>query len=459
MNIPQVYLVEPYNAYSPKQKKKHWHQVVEEEALMARIMAEQQIALATQQQALLEASSKTLPPNSPDTSTPTVVGIPAAGGGGMPVYAYFAQGGEVVEFSGTPVSGAAPLTVQFTNLTPTPQFDSYTWNFGDAATSNDVNPVHVYQTSSATFDVSLTASHDKGDTFASKLAYISSSIPVVTAAFTFITTSKVAPFSASFTNTTQNTSQTPTTNYLWKFQYDNGTTASFTTTNASTRVDTGSFTASLQATGSYGIASKATTMFVAPAPTFTVTDTYVTYSNASPMGVTFLAPTITNTGHGIVSGMWHSGELKEDLTEWVQDPYNSYAGYSNTYVSRSYTGQDRLFTASLQLVESSYGITATWTASFKPALPTIVAAFTVAPGGGPAPSLETFTNTTVYSTGSIPPDSLIYRWQYGSGSLTSAVETAPALTYKTAMSYTASLQVTESVFGVKSNYTQSWTVV
>jgi len=262
MHIPEIYLVEPYNAYAPKGRKKHWHEVVAEQELMARIVAEQM----AQQQALLEANSKTLPPNSPDISTPTVVGISAAGGGGVPVYAFFAQGTETVDFLATPLLGAAPLTVQFTNLTPTPQFDSYTWDFGDGVTSTYTNPIHVYQTSSATFTVSLTASHATGDTSASKVGYISSSIPTVTAAFSFITTSNVAPFSASFTNESTNTSQTKTTNYLWLFQYDNGTTASFTTTNASTRVDTGSFTASLQATGSYGIASKAISMFYAPIP-------------------------------------------------------------------------------------------------------------------------------------------------------------------------------------------------
>ena len=57
MDIPQIYLVEPYNAYAPKQKKKHWHQVIEEEALMARIIAEQQ--------SIREAAAKPAHPNLP----------------------------------------------------------------------------------------------------------------------------------------------------------------------------------------------------------------------------------------------------------------------------------------------------------------------------------------------------------------------------------------------------------
>jgi len=64
------FLIEPYNAWdkTPK-KKKHWHELVEEEQLMARIIAEQQ---AAQQQIQNTAMA-------------------AAGAGGVPTYDYFNQ--------------------------------------------------------------------------------------------------------------------------------------------------------------------------------------------------------------------------------------------------------------------------------------------------------------------------------------------------------------------------------
>ena len=74
MNIPEIYLVEPYNAYAPKGRKKHWHEVIEEQALMARILAEQQ----AQQQAILEAQTRTLPSDAPHVSSATVAGRSAA---------------------------------------------------------------------------------------------------------------------------------------------------------------------------------------------------------------------------------------------------------------------------------------------------------------------------------------------------------------------------------------------
>jgi PKD repeat protein len=276
MNIPEIYLAEPYNAYAPKGKKKHWHQVIEEEALMARIIAEQQARQQAEQQAIIqEAKSRTLPPQAPPESVPPIVGNTAGagsageagsapGGGGMPVWDFWSGGNEIVNFSATPLPGGdAPLTVQFTNLTPTPQFDTYTWNFGDGATSNDINPSHVYQSGSAGgYNVQLTASHEASPSVSvSKAGYISSSIPTVTAAFTFTTSSIHAPFSASFTNTTTNTSQTPMTTYLWTFT--GGTPATSTAASPSISVAAGNFTASLQSTGSYDIASEVTVMFSA----------------------------------------------------------------------------------------------------------------------------------------------------------------------------------------------------
>lgn len=153
-------------------------------------------------------------------------------------------------------------------------------------------------------------------------------------------------------------------------------------------------------------------------------------------------------------GKYYSGQFAEDgITETI----STWAGSSVTftYVTRSVTGQDGNFTASLQLSESTYRIGYKSEISFSIPLPTITAAFTVAPGAGPAPVLETFTDTSTYHVGQ---GTLIYLWQYGSGSLTSIVATAPALTYQNAGGYTASLQVTESRLGVASNYTQSFVV-
>jgi PKD repeat protein len=60
-------------------------------------------------------------------------------------------------FSATPVSGTAPLQVQFTD-TSSGSPSSWLWDFGDGATSNLQHPSHTY-TSGGLYSVSLTAAN------------------------------------------------------------------------------------------------------------------------------------------------------------------------------------------------------------------------------------------------------------------------------------------------------------
>ncbi len=60
----------------------------------------------------------------------------------------------VAAFSGTPTSGVAPLTVQFTNQS-TGTITSYVWDFGDGGTSSQASPMHTYNATGA-YTVKLT---------------------------------------------------------------------------------------------------------------------------------------------------------------------------------------------------------------------------------------------------------------------------------------------------------------
>jgi hypothetical protein len=78
--------------------------------------------------------------------------------------------GPVAQFSATPLSGTAPLTVIFTDLSshyPT----SWSWDFGDGATSTAQNPTHTYS-EPGTYDVSLTASNEADSNTHTRLSYI-----------------------------------------------------------------------------------------------------------------------------------------------------------------------------------------------------------------------------------------------------------------------------------------------
>jgi uncharacterized membrane protein len=72
----------------------------------------------------------------------------------------------VADFYGTPTSGYAPLTVQFTDTSTGPP-TSWSWNFGDGDSTNATmqNPVHTYA-SAGTYTVSLTAMNGVASTIA-----------------------------------------------------------------------------------------------------------------------------------------------------------------------------------------------------------------------------------------------------------------------------------------------------
>jgi PKD repeat protein len=77
----------------------------------------------------------------------------------------------VANFTGTPLSGTAPLVVNFTN-TSTGSPTSWSWTFGDGGTSTAQNPSHTY-TAAGTYTVSLTATNACGSDGETKTSYIS----------------------------------------------------------------------------------------------------------------------------------------------------------------------------------------------------------------------------------------------------------------------------------------------
>ncbi len=82
----------------------------------------------------------------------------------------------VADFIGTPTSGTAPLSVAFTDLTAG-SVTSWSWNFGDGATSTAQNPTHTYG-AVGSYSVTLTATGPGGTDSTTKVNYITvSSVP------------------------------------------------------------------------------------------------------------------------------------------------------------------------------------------------------------------------------------------------------------------------------------------
>ncbi|WP_143727179.1 kelch repeat-containing protein, partial [Methanoculleus chikugoensis] len=103
-------------------------------------------------------------------------------------------------FTANRTSGTVPLAVQF-NDTSTGGPTSWSWNFGDGATSIDQNATHTYA-AAGTYNVSLTVSNAAGSNTYTGDNYITvSAAPVApAAAFTANRTSGPAPLAVQFTD-------------------------------------------------------------------------------------------------------------------------------------------------------------------------------------------------------------------------------------------------------------------
>ncbi len=94
--------------------------------------------------------------------------------------------------------------------------NSWSWNFGDGATSSQENPSHQYSRA-GDYTVSLTVRNDCGDDTETKIEYITV-LPSSVSAFTATPTQGNAPLTVDFTN--QSTNAT-----TWEWNFGDGTTS------------------------------------------------------------------------------------------------------------------------------------------------------------------------------------------------------------------------------------------
>lgn len=120
----------------------------------------------------------------------------------------------VANFTASPESGSAPLTVQF-NDTSANNPMAWIWNFGDGATSSDQSPKHIYETNGI-YNVTLNAINAYGISNITKYGFIEVSLnPGPVANFTYSPKSGFAPLTVQFTD--NSTEITDKTAWLWNF--------------------------------------------------------------------------------------------------------------------------------------------------------------------------------------------------------------------------------------------------
>jgi len=155
----------------------------------------------------------------------------------------------VANFTGTPVTGVAPLTVTFTDLS-TNVPNAWNWTFGDGSAENATvqNPVHTYATPGL-YDIALNASNSAGfDTYTS-LGYINvttAALPPV-ANFTGTPTTGFAPLTVTFTDVSTNVPN------AWNWTFGDGSAENATMQNPVHRYATGGlYTVMLNVTNAGG---------------------------------------------------------------------------------------------------------------------------------------------------------------------------------------------------------------
>jgi PKD repeat protein len=158
------------------------------------------------------------------------------------------------DFSGTPTSGSAPLTVSFTDSS-TGSPTGWSWDFGDGTTSTAQNPDHTYALP-GTYSVSLTATNAGGSDTKTLTDYITVSAPASpTADFSASPTSGDAPLAVSFTDSSTGS---PTS---WSWDFGDGTTSTAQNPDH-TYTSPGTYTVSLTASNVTGSDTKTRTDYI-----------------------------------------------------------------------------------------------------------------------------------------------------------------------------------------------------
>jgi PKD repeat protein len=225
----------------------------------------------------------------------------------------------MVNFTGVPTSGPAPLTVDFTSVTQNVTLIKDTWSFGDGwqqTKINDPTITHVYQ-NPGKYDVTLEATNLIGSLgyTMTKTDYIYVTHVKPVAGFTFSPDGGPSPLEVTFTDTT--TGFEP--ELLWDFGDGTSTTTdknpvhTFTAGNV-----TETYTITLTATNDGGSDVYTDTITILPPVPVADFTTSSTTTGPVPLAVQFVDE---STGVGIASWSWSFGDGGTSLT---QNPLHAY---------------------------------------------------------------------------------------------------------------------------------------
>ena len=308
------------------------------------------------------------------------------------------------DFSGSPTSGIAPLTVNFTDES-TSDPTSWDWDFGDTGTSSLQHPSHDY-TSTGQFTVSLTAANAGGQDTETKPDYITVAVPPV-ADFVGNPTSGPVPLTVSFTDLS-----TGGVCPSWCWDFGDGEVSGCPEQNPThTYTVAGTYTVSMFVCGPGGedCESKTDYITVTEPPPLDADFTSDVTSGPAPLTVSF-TDLSTNSP---TAWDWTFGD---GGTDTVQNP-------SHTYIAEG------SYTVSLTATNAQGSDTET-KPDYITVAPPAAADFSGSPTSGNAPLMVDFTDLSA-------GDILTWEWDFGDGGVDTVQN--PSHKYTSTGQFTVSL--------------------
>jgi len=331
--------------------------------------------------------------------TPTIIPVPDA------------------QFSGTPTSGYAPLTVQFTDES-TGDISAIYWDFtGDLQPdSMEHNPVFTFS-EPGNYTVYMAVTGPGGMDYAVKTHYITvleEPVPAPVAGFSATPTSGDAPLSVQFTDESTGS----ITSHAWDFEND-GTIDSTEQNPAFVYSTAGTYSVNLTVTGKGGSDDEIKDSFITvteplakPVANFTADPT----QGIAPLNVQF---TDASTGTAITTYAW---DFENDGTvdSAEQNPVHSYA-------------MPGAYSVALTVTNAAGSDTKTETSFITVTEPAPVAQFSAEPLSGAVPLKVNFTDVSTNAAS--------YAWDFNNDGIIDSTEQNPEYIYTAAGIYTVNLTV------------------
>jgi PKD repeat protein len=377
----------------------------------------------------------------------------------------------IAGFTGSPTSGPAPLTVNFTDQST--GATSWSWDFGDTGTSAEQNPIYTYNTPGV-YTVSLTVGNGTGSDTETKVDYITVTAPQPPVAdFTANNTNPYTGQSVTFTDTSINV---PTS---WSWTFEGGTPGTSTDQNPVITYNTvGAYTVTLTASNAQGSDDEIKTGYI------TVTDAPLAYCDSQ--GNNYSMEYIGNVTVGSFSNSSGGSNYTDftNLTAYVTAGENVSVSLTPVFPSSTYTeywkiwidyNVDGDFGDPGEEVFSAGGSTTTVTGNFTVASVTATTRMRVSMKWNSAPtSCESFSygeveDYTIDISGGSPPvaeftasattitegqsvdftdlstnNPTSWSWTFDGGTPGTSTAQNPTVTYNTAGTYTVELTATNA---------------